>query len=92
MKEKLIYELKSFFTTFITIFAVEAYAQLVLVYNGNWTYTVLHALGLAALRSAIKALLQLVFPKLFPSFQTNTTTTTLTTTTDVPLTSETCQK
>ena len=69
MKEKIIYELKSFLTTFISIFALEAYASLVLVYNGNWTMAVINAVGVAALRSAIKAVLQLVFPNMFKDLQ-----------------------
>jgi hypothetical protein len=88
MKNKLIAELKSFFMTFLAVFAVEAYTVLLLVYNGDWTVAVLQSLGMAALRSSIKAMLQLVFPKLFPSFQDNTTfrTTTTSTSTNIPIT------
>ena len=88
MKTKLIAELKSFFMTFLAVFAVEAYILLIQVYNGDWAMSVLSALGMAAIRSAVKALLQLVFPKIFPSFQTQTTTETVTTSTstNIPIT------
>ena len=65
MKEKLIYELKSFVTTFLSVFAVEAFIQLTQIYNGDWTMAVLHALGLAAARSLVKAILQMVYPSQF---------------------------
>lgn len=66
MKEKIINELKSFFISFIAVFAVEAFAQLVMIYNGHFEWAIFEALGFAALRSSVKVMLQLFFPKLFP--------------------------
>jgi len=88
MKNKLLHELKSFFITFIAILSITGYTQFVLLYNGDFSLEVWQALGMAAIRSAVKALLQLVFPKIFPSFQTHTTTETVTTSTltNIPIT------
>lgn len=69
MKDKLISELKSFAMTFITIFSVEGYLQLISIYQGDWSITVWQAVGFACLRSAIKAMLQIMFPKIFPNYQ-----------------------
>lgn len=76
MKEKLLHEIRSFLVTFLAIFSVEAYVQLVQIYNADWTTAALQALGFAALRSAIKALLQLIYPVQFPPQITITTTST----------------
>lgn len=59
-------ELKSFFTTFLAFLIVDGAGLLLQIYNGNWTKEVMFGLLLALGRSAVKALLTLLFPKHFP--------------------------
>lgn len=60
-------EIRSFLTTFLGFFALEAIAPLNELYShGSITMALLLSLGGAALRSLIKSLLTLLFPKIFP--------------------------
>ena len=63
-------ELHSFLATFVsafgTVFVMFAYTDLVSLTNGIFTTEILTAIGLAAARSAIAALLYAFFPKSFP--------------------------
>jgi len=65
MKNKIINELRSFFTTFIAVFVVEAGAILLQIYDGVWTQVVFVSLGMAVARSVVKSILILLFPQLF---------------------------
>lgn len=65
-KQYWIDELRSFFVTLFAIFAVDAGALLLQLYNGDVSQTVLWGLVAAFGRSAIKAALTLAFPMLFP--------------------------
>lgn len=59
-------ELRSLFTTFLTILAIDGVMELTAVYNGDWSESALFALKMAILRSIVKTILTLCIPKLFP--------------------------
>ena len=59
-------EAVSFIQTMLTFFAIDSGLLLLDVYNGVWDKMLLVQLSAALLRSVIKTLLTLVFPKLFP--------------------------
>jgi len=63
-KEKISYELQSFLTTFLSVFLIDGSMQIMALYNGDLSETALLALLTAALRSAIKALIQTLFPSI----------------------------
>jgi hypothetical protein len=63
-KEKISYELQSFLTTFLSVFLIDGSMQLMALYNGDLSETAFLALLTAALRSAIKALIQILFPSI----------------------------
>lgn len=66
-KEWLKGEAKSFLTTFLTVFAIEASTLLQMLWNGDILgWTIWSAVVIAIARSAIKAILMMLFPKLFP--------------------------
>ena len=72
-KAKLLHELKSFIITFSTTFGsvliVDGAFELINIYNGDLSNTAWIALGMALLRSGIKAMLQILLPKLFPGYK-----------------------
>lgn len=63
-KEKISYELQSFLTTFLSVFLIDGSMQLMALYNGDLSETAFLALLTAVLRSAIKALIQILFPSI----------------------------
>jgi len=65
-KEYLLDELRSFWVTFISIMAVDGYMLILQVYNGTWEEGLWVALLGAAARSAVKTILTMLFPKVFP--------------------------
>jgi len=65
LKPKVVAELKSVFITFLSVFAVEAFAQLTAIYNGDFSKAAWVALCMAALRALVKAIMQILFPKMF---------------------------
>lgn len=58
-------ELKSICLTTITIFTVDGLGELTKLYNGDTSRDVLIALAIILGRSLLKAVLQMVFPKVF---------------------------
>ena len=69
MNNKYLNEIKSFATTFISVFfsiiAVDSFDTLSLLWNGDFSHATLVALGLACVRVAVKTILILAFPGLF---------------------------
>lgn len=68
----LVEEIKWFSITFLSILAVDGFAQLLAIYNGNLEQDIWLALGSAVLKSAVKAIMQMIFPKLFPAVKPKT--------------------
>lgn len=64
-KEWLQYELKSIGLTTLTIFTVDGLGELTKLYNGDTSRDLLVALAVILGRSLLKAVLQMVFPKVF---------------------------
>lgn len=59
-------EVNSFLTTAMTFFAVDGALELAQVFSGNWSKMIMWQLAICLLRSFVKALLTMLFPKLFP--------------------------
>ena len=64
-KGKIIAELKSMLTTFISEFTLEAGVFLVALYNGDFSKAVLVAIASSAFRSFVKTILKYMFPGFF---------------------------
>lgn len=66
---KVIDEIKSIITTFVTLFisfiAVDGFNVLQMLWDGDLSYATITALSVAVLRSAIKSILVILFPTLF---------------------------
>lgn len=58
-------ELKSIGITTMTIFSVDGFVELTKLYNGDTSRDLLVALAIILGRSLLKAVLQIVFPKVF---------------------------
>lgn len=58
-------EVKSIAITTMTIFAVDGFGELTALYNGDTSRDIFIALGVILGRSILKAVLQLLFPKIF---------------------------
>ena len=68
-KQWIMDEVRSFCATLLTFFAVDAATYLTDVYQGHWDRMLFYQLLLCLLRSVVKTILTLVFPKLFPPRQ-----------------------
>lgn len=66
-KKILTNELKSIITTILAFLVMDEAATLMNIYNGDFSSTTLLALLMAIIRSIVKTLLTLSFPKLFPA-------------------------
>ena len=66
-KEWFTVELKSFSTTFLAVFAMESAVLLNMLWNGEILgWALWSALAMAMARSALKAILMMLFPHQFP--------------------------
>lgn len=64
-QDKVQYELRSFFHTWLAVMLVDGGLELMALYNGDFSQTTLIALVSASVRSVIKALFQLLLPQVF---------------------------
>lgn len=64
-RQWLIDELKSIAVSTVTIFAFDGVGELTKLYNGDFSRDVFVALAIILGRSLVKAILQMVFPKVF---------------------------
>lgn len=62
LKQWLVLEGRSFFNTWASVMVVDGMFELMNVYNGDFSETALIALATASVRSAVKALLQMLLP------------------------------
>lgn len=60
-------EVRSIATTALSFLVIDGAAELLNIYNGDWSKTSLFAFLLILARSLVKAVLKEMFPKLFPA-------------------------
>lgn len=58
--------INSYIATFLSVFALDGAAVLTNIYNGDLSSVAIHSLLMVVFRSAIKAILLLLFPTVFP--------------------------